>query len=62
MGGTDRLQYGVEESAELLSLSVKEVRRAIGRGDLAAVRYGRRLLIPAEALRDFVESLPKAAQ
>jgi excisionase family DNA binding protein len=61
MGGDDRLLYGVMESAEQLSISQKEVRRLIERGDLKAVRLGRRVLVPAQALADYVDHLVHAA-
>jgi excisionase family DNA binding protein len=61
MGGDDRLLYGVEDAAYVLSLSVKEVRWLVERGDLASVRQGRRVLIPAQALIDYVDHLLHAA-
>jgi excisionase family DNA binding protein len=41
-----RAAFSVEEVAELLGLHVNTVRRAVWRGDVRAVRIGRRVLIP----------------
>ena len=63
----DRLAYTVEEVADLLGVHVATVRKAIERGDLAAVRIGGtkvpgkpgrppgRLLVPADALRALLD-------
>ena len=45
-----RLQYSIEESADLLSLSRHTLARDIRRGIIRAQRYGRRILIPREEL------------
>ncbi len=52
---------GVNETAEWLGVSPLSVRRAISAGKLSAVRMGRRLLIPEESAKAFLDSLPKAS-
>ncbi len=47
----DRLAYSVVEAAKRLGVSADLVRSAIDRGEIAARRVGRRVLIPARELR-----------
>lgn len=54
----DVLMVTRKEAARRLSLSVSEIDYARRRGDLAAVRYGAKVLIPVDELRRFAESLP----
>jgi excisionase family DNA binding protein len=49
------------EVAEQLGCHVLTVRKAISRGELRAVRIGRKVLIPVTALDDFLDSRPAAA-
>jgi excisionase family DNA binding protein len=44
--------------AELLSLTPKAVRQRIARGELPYRRWGRRVLIPASELEEFLGALP----
>ena len=53
------LTYSVRDAAILTSLSEWEIRDAINKEELAAVRRGRRILIPAENLAEWLRSLPK---
>ena len=52
----DRLAYSVKEAAELTGLSQRTVTRQIQRGTLRAVRVSRRVLIPTDALAEFLGS------
>ncbi|WP_155930350.1 helix-turn-helix domain-containing protein [Mycolicibacterium sp. CBMA 234] len=54
----DRSLVTRREAARLMSISPKEVDRARHRGDLAAVRYGTKVLIPLDELRRFAAVLP----
>ena len=54
----DRIMVTRREAARLLSLSTTEIDEARRRGDLAAQRYGRKVLISTDELRRFAESLP----
>jgi len=45
------LAVDVREAARLTSLSVFTIRRYIRRGILPAIRVGRRVIVPTEALR-----------
>lgn len=49
-----RLAYSVKEAAELTGLSKRTVTRQIQRGNLRAVRVSRRVVIPADALTEFL--------
>ena len=49
-----RLAYSVKEVAVLIGVSARTVVREIQRGRLCAVRCGRRVLVPVEALEDFL--------
>ena len=53
-----RLAYSVAEAAELTGLSKRTIAREIKRGHLRAVRVSRRVVIPAQALREFVGDVP----
>ena len=46
----------VAEAAEFLGCSGTHIRNAIKRGDLKAVRLGKRIFLHREALATFVES------
>jgi len=51
----DRLAYCYREAAEILGgVSIRSVQRLVARGALPVVRVFRRVLIPADALREFV--------
>jgi hypothetical protein len=58
MDGDDVLMVTRKGAARRLSLSVREIDYARRRGDLAAVRYGSKVLISVDELRRFAESLP----
>ena len=45
-----RLTFSVEEVAQLLGLSRSAVYEAIARGDIPALRFGRRIVIARDAL------------
>jgi excisionase family DNA binding protein len=47
----------VDQAAQRLAVSSKTIRRAIKDGRLAAVRFGRRVLIPQGALQHFITAL-----
>ena len=46
----------VQETSRQTSLSQMTIRRAVARGDLEHVRVGRRLLVPADALAEFIRA------
>ena len=48
----------VVRTAELLGCTTKAVRQRIARGELPHRRWGRRILIPAAELEEFLEALP----
>jgi hypothetical protein len=58
IGALDALMVTRREAARLLSLSTTEIDYARRRGDLAAVRYGSKVLISVDELRRFAKSLP----
>jgi excisionase family DNA binding protein len=50
----ERLAVDVREAARLTSLSAFTIRRRVKSGELRAVRVGRRVLIPVDALQKLV--------
>jgi excisionase family DNA binding protein len=55
-----RVSYTVDETAAATGLSPRSVRRAIWAGELRALRAGRRVLIPADAISEYLGSLSQA--
>ncbi len=56
-----RLMYPLDETAALIGgVSLRTVYRLIGDGHLAAVRVGRRRMVPAAAIRAYVDELTAA--
>lgn len=49
--------YSPEQVATKTSLSIDEIKRALRAGELRAKRRGRRVLIPADALAKWLDSL-----
>jgi excisionase family DNA binding protein len=50
----NRLAYSVKEAGAALGVSARTIVREVQRGRLRAARVGRRVLIPAEALTEFL--------
>lgn len=57
---SSKVAYNLAEAAVATTLSITTLRMEIHRGRLKAKKYGRSYLITAQALRDFVDSLPDA--
>lgn len=55
---TNRLAYSVYEVCGLLGVGRTNLYSAIKKGELKTCKFGRRTLIPAEALKLWLESLP----
>ncbi len=53
---TNKIAYSVEETAERTSLSKAFLRLEIKRGKLKVKRFGRRVLIRDEDLREYIEN------
>ncbi len=53
-----RLAYSVDAAAAQSNLCRDKIYQAIRSGQLEAKKAGRRTLIPADALRRFIDSLP----
>ena len=49
-----RLAYNIPEVAKTIGVSSRTVHNIIKRGELAHIRVGVRVLIPADALRQFI--------
>ena len=54
--------YSAGQVAESLRLSYKTILRAIKSGQLKAKKTGKNFLITREAVRDFWDNLPEAAE
>jgi excisionase family DNA binding protein len=48
------ITYTLQKAAEESGLSIRGLLYAIGRGELESVKSGRRRLIPADSLREFL--------
>ncbi|PYE51989.1 helix-turn-helix domain-containing protein [Deinococcus yavapaiensis] len=51
-----KLSYSILEAAEVLGVSRNSAYRLVGTGALRAVRVGRRYLVPADALRAYLQA------
>lgn len=51
--------YSVGDAARVLSLGRSKVYELIGRGELRTVKVGRRRLVPADALGEYVSRLTR---
>ena len=58
---TARLLYSIDESAELLNVGKSTVETLIRDGAIDTVCIGRRRLVPAEALTEYIERLKAAS-
>jgi hypothetical protein len=52
----DQLAYDLKEGAAVSKISISVLRRAIRAGKLKVSRVGRRIVIPCENLKQFVQS------
>ena len=57
--GEAKLAYSAREAADTLGCSERHIRDMVNEGQLRVVRLGRRVLIPAEALRDLLAAPAK---
>jgi excisionase family DNA binding protein len=55
------LLYSIPDAADQLSVSARVLERLIKDGEVDTVKIGRRRLVPAEALADYVERLRRSA-
>jgi excisionase family DNA binding protein len=53
--------HSVADVAKLLCVSTKTIRRLIGSRKISSVRIGRRVVIPAEALNDYISMHTRSA-
>jgi excisionase family DNA binding protein len=60
--GQNRSSWSILEVARRNGLSLQFVRLEIARGRLKAKRFGRRVLIPVQSERDWLESAPDRAE
>lgn len=58
---TDRLLYAIPDAADRLSVSARVLERLIADGKVETVKIGRRRLVPAEALTDYIERVKAAS-
>jgi excisionase family DNA binding protein len=55
----DKLCYSIGDAAELLSVGRRTLYREIAAGRIATAKMGARTLVPAEALRAWLEAASK---
>ncbi|MDR3524063.1 MAG: helix-turn-helix domain-containing protein [Acetobacteraceae bacterium] len=58
---TDVIAYQPKDAARVLGIGLTKLYELIGAGDLPAKKAGGRTLIPADALRSYVDNLPAAS-
>lgn len=57
----DKLLYAIPEAADQLSVSARVLERLIADGEVETIKIGRRRLVPAEALEDYVSRVKAAS-
>ncbi len=57
--GEAKMAFSAREAAETLGVSERHVRDMVSEGQIRTVRLGRRLLIPAESLRELLAAPAK---
>jgi len=57
--GEAKMAFSAKEAADTLGVSERHVRDMVNEGQIRVVRLGRRLLIPAEALRELLAAPAK---
>lgn len=57
----NRVLYSVPDAADQLSVSARVLERLIADGEVDTVKIGRRRLVPAEAIEDYVKRLRASA-
>jgi excisionase family DNA binding protein len=57
----ERLTMSVEEASDALGISRSLAYDLVRRGELPALRFGRRIVVPVRALEDLVEHARAAA-
>lgn len=55
----ETLAYSIKGASKACNLGQTKIYEEIKLGRLKAVKYGRRTLIPAEALREWLNNLPQ---
>ncbi len=55
----EKVAYSASEAAETLGVSERHIRDMVTEGQIRVVRLGRRLLIPADALRELLATPTK---
>ena len=58
----ERLSYSVQEAAAAIGVSSRTLHDFIKNGSIAHFRMGTRVLIPADALRKFIERRTKSQE
>ena len=58
----EKRAFTVAETAQQLGCHPLTLRRAIARGELRAVRVGRKVLVPAVALDEFLAARPTSGR
>jgi excisionase family DNA binding protein len=58
----DRICYSLADAAVLMSVGKRSLYREIHDGRLRVIKLGRRTLVSADAIRDFIEAASKPAK
>lgn len=60
-GAPPRTAYSVPEVAKSIGFSTRYVYQLIGTGELRSIRAGRRVVVPVEALAEYIAAAPSGA-
>lgn len=58
----EKLTYTVEEAADLLGVGRTRMYELARKGEVPSIRLGRRILVPAHLLREFVGAPPETGK
>jgi excisionase family DNA binding protein len=58
----EKIGYSIEEAAEILGVGRTVMCALIRDGEVASVKIGRRRIVPAESLRNYLRKLIEAQQ
>ena len=59
-GRIERLCYSVDDAATLMSVGKRSLYREIASGRIKVVKMGKRTLVPAGAIQDWMEAASKS--
>lgn len=62
MQNSEKLAYSVDEAVKILPIGKTKLYEEIREGRMRASKFGARILIPAKAINEWLNSLPQVAE